>query len=257
MPHGVGSIRAIWTGVKWLIDVDVVGFFDNIDHDVLVSLLEKRIADRRFVRLIRGLLKAGYVEDWVFHKTYSGTPQGGVVSPMLANIYLHELDMFMQAKMAGFDKGKQRSPSLMPGASGTACPMSAAQWINFAPKGAATIPESLPSWKRSVGSRRNGLPFRPATPLIRTTGDCATADTPTTSSSASLVANRSTTNHGGGQDLPVRSPEVGRVRRESGIHKASDGARFLGYEVRTMTNPNPHKAIFDGRPAVRRGWPTG
>jgi RNA-directed DNA polymerase len=55
------------------------------------------------VRLIRGLLKAGY-EDWVFHKTYSGTPQGGVVSPMLANIYLHELDMFM-AKMAGFDKG--------------------------------------------------------------------------------------------------------------------------------------------------------
>ncbi|MFX5718751.1 reverse transcriptase/maturase family protein, partial [Acinetobacter baumannii] len=54
------SIRAIWTGVNWLIDVDVVGFFDNIDHEVLVSLLEKRIADRRFVRLIRGLLKAGY-----------------------------------------------------------------------------------------------------------------------------------------------------------------------------------------------------
>ncbi len=86
------SIRAKWTGVKWLIDVDVVGFFDNIDHDVLIGLLEKRIADRRFVRLIRGLLKAGYIEDWVYHRTYSGTPQGGVVSPMLANIYLHELD---------------------------------------------------------------------------------------------------------------------------------------------------------------------
>ena len=72
------QIRATWTGVKWLVDVDVVGFFDNIDHDVLLGLLEKRIADQRFIALLRGMLKAGYVENWVFHKTYSGTPQGGV-----------------------------------------------------------------------------------------------------------------------------------------------------------------------------------
>jgi RNA-directed DNA polymerase len=105
------SIRATWTGMKWLIDVDVVGFFDNIDHNVLIGLLEKRIADRRFIRLIRGLLKAGYIEDRVYYRTYSGTPQGGVVSPMLANIYLHELDMFMQQRIASFTKGDKRARS--------------------------------------------------------------------------------------------------------------------------------------------------
>ncbi len=103
------SIQAVWTGVKWLVDVDVVGFFDNIDHAILIGLLEKRIADKRFIALISGMLKAGYTEDWRFHRTLSGTPQGGVVSPLLANIYLHELDEWMQARMAAFNKGKKRA----------------------------------------------------------------------------------------------------------------------------------------------------
>ena len=103
------SIYAIWTGVKWLVDVDVVGFFDNIDHAILIRLLEKRIADQRFIALIRGMRKAGYMEDWRFHRTLSGTPQGGVVSPLLAIIYLHELDEWMQARMAAFNKGKRRA----------------------------------------------------------------------------------------------------------------------------------------------------
>jgi RNA-directed DNA polymerase len=85
-------IKKTWTGCKWLIEVDVRGFFDNIDHDVLLTLLKKRIDDDRFIGLIEGMLKAGYMEDWVLGRTYSGTPQGGVVSPLLANIYLHELD---------------------------------------------------------------------------------------------------------------------------------------------------------------------
>jgi hypothetical protein len=88
----------------------VRGFFDNIDHDVLLELLEKRIDDDKFVALIEGMLKAGYMEDWVFGRTYSGTPQGGVVSPLLANIYLHELDQLMQTMKAGFDKGRDRRP---------------------------------------------------------------------------------------------------------------------------------------------------
>lgn len=94
------TIGAVWTGVKWLVDVDVVSFFDNIDHAILLRLLEKRIEDRRFIALIRGMLKAGYMEDWRFHRTLSGTPQGGVVSPLLANIYLHELDEWMRTKIA-------------------------------------------------------------------------------------------------------------------------------------------------------------
>lgn len=103
-------IKKTWTGCKWLIEVDVRGFFDNIDHDVLLGLLKKRIDDDRFIGLIEGILKAGYMEDWVYGRTYSGTPQGGVVSPLLANIYLHELDQFMQTMREGFDKGRKRHP---------------------------------------------------------------------------------------------------------------------------------------------------
>lgn len=103
------SIRAKWTGVKWLIDVDVVGFFDNIDHGILIDLLERKIDDKRFIRLIEGMLKAGYMEDWSFNATYSGTPQGGVVSPILANIYLHELDQFLAGMKARFDRGERRA----------------------------------------------------------------------------------------------------------------------------------------------------
>jgi RNA-directed DNA polymerase len=101
-------IQNTWNGVKWLVDVDVVGFFDHIDHSILLNLLRKRIDDERFIRLIARMLKAGYVEDWTFHATFSGTPQGGVVSPTLANIYLHELDEFLAEMKARFDRGKQR-----------------------------------------------------------------------------------------------------------------------------------------------------
>ncbi|MGO8672362.1 MAG: reverse transcriptase domain-containing protein [Capsulimonadaceae bacterium] len=106
------AIGDIWTGVKWLVDIDVVGFFDNIDHGILLDLLRKRIDDERFIRLIAGMLKAGYMEDWTFHATFSGTPQGGVASPILANIYLHELDEFLSGMKARFDRGKQRAVHL-------------------------------------------------------------------------------------------------------------------------------------------------
>jgi group II intron reverse transcriptase/maturase len=102
------EIRNTWTGVKWLIEVDVRGFFDNIDHDILLRLLARRIDDHRFVGLIEQMLKAGCLDDWVYERTYSGTPQGGVVSPILANIYLHELDSFMAEVKAGFDRGATR-----------------------------------------------------------------------------------------------------------------------------------------------------
>ena len=86
------EIRKTWTGAKWLIEVDVRGFFDNIDHDVLLGLLARRIDDPVFIDLIGTMLKAGCMDEWKFERTYSGTPQGGVISPLLANIYLHELD---------------------------------------------------------------------------------------------------------------------------------------------------------------------
>ena len=100
-----------WNGTKWLVKMDIKGFFDNIDHEVMVELLEKKIDDKRFIDLIQAFLKAGYMEDWRFHGTYSGTPQGGILSPILANIYLHELDMFMEKMTASFTTGERRKPN--------------------------------------------------------------------------------------------------------------------------------------------------
>ena len=101
-------IQKTFSGAKWFIEGDIKGFFDNIDHDVLVQILRERISDDRFIRLIRKFLKAGYVEDWTFHNTYSGTPQGGIVSPILANIYLDKLDKYVKEYIRHFDKGTKR-----------------------------------------------------------------------------------------------------------------------------------------------------
>ena len=101
-------IQKTFSGAKWFIEGDIKGFFDNIDHDVLVGILRERISDDRFIRLIRKFLKAGYVEDWTFHNTYSGTPQGGIVSPILANIYLDKLDKYVKEYIRHFDMGTKR-----------------------------------------------------------------------------------------------------------------------------------------------------
>jgi group II intron reverse transcriptase/maturase len=86
-PHtALSEIQHQWTGVKWFVNVDITGFYDNVDHQVLLNLLSQKIDDKRFINLIRLMLKAGYMEDWKFRTTYSGTPQGGIASPILANI---------------------------------------------------------------------------------------------------------------------------------------------------------------------------
>ncbi|WP_417184540.1 reverse transcriptase domain-containing protein [Alistipes putredinis] len=103
-------IQKTFSGAKWFIEGDIKGFFDNIDHDVLVGILWERISDDRFIRLIRKFLKAGYVEDWTFHNTYSGMPQGGIVSPILANIYLDKLDKYVKEYIRHFDMGTKRRP---------------------------------------------------------------------------------------------------------------------------------------------------
>lgn len=102
------QVHDVWGGVKWIIEFDIKGFFDNINHAKLIELLERKIDDRRVINIVRKMLKAGYLENWRHNATWSGTPQGGVISPVLANIYLHELDMFMENTMRQFDKGKSR-----------------------------------------------------------------------------------------------------------------------------------------------------
>ena len=100
-----------WTGTKWFIEGDISQYFDTIDHAILIDILGEKIKDNRFLRLIQNLLKAGYLEQWVYNRTYSGTPQGGVLSPLLANIYLDKLDQYAEECIKTYNKGKRRAPN--------------------------------------------------------------------------------------------------------------------------------------------------
>lgn len=105
----LNQVSKTWTGTKWFIEGDIKGCFDNIDHDILMGLLARNIRDDRFLKLVRQMLSAGYMEDWRYFQTYSGTPQGGVISPLLANIYLHELDRFVEHELIpAFTVGDRR-----------------------------------------------------------------------------------------------------------------------------------------------------
>jgi len=101
-------VQANFTGVKWFIEGDIKSFFDTIDHHILVNILRRRIKDEYFIALIWKFLKAGYIENWKFNNTYSGTPQGSISSPILSNIYLNELDVFMEEYIQDFNNGKRR-----------------------------------------------------------------------------------------------------------------------------------------------------
>ena len=90
------TVHQLWKGSKWWIEGDIEGFFDNIDHKRLMCILGKSIKDIRLLNLIRRYLNSGYMEDGIVHPTLSGAPQGGILSPLLSNIYLNELDEFVE-----------------------------------------------------------------------------------------------------------------------------------------------------------------
>ena len=101
-----------WVGSVWFIEGDISKCFDALSHEVLLSVLRESIKDERFIHLIRGLLNAGYLEEWRWNQTYSGTPQGSIVSPILANVYLDKLDKFVeQVLIPEYTKGKRRKPN--------------------------------------------------------------------------------------------------------------------------------------------------
>ena len=102
----LSEVTRTWTGTRWFVEGDIKGCFDNIDHDVLLSVLGEKLHDNRFLRL---KLKAGYVEDWKYGRTLSGTPQGGVVSPILADVYLDRLDKYVETVLIpAHTRGKVR-----------------------------------------------------------------------------------------------------------------------------------------------------
>lgn len=109
----LGSLLYKFKGAAWFIEGDIRGCFDHIDHEILMGILARNIQDGRVLNLIRRGLKAGYMEDWHYNRTYSGTPQGGILSPLLANIYLNELDEYIEdVLIPQYSRGKKRGHSL-------------------------------------------------------------------------------------------------------------------------------------------------
>lgn len=233
------KIQRTWTGTKWLIEVDVRGFFDNIDHAVLLGLLERRIDDPRFVGLVRAMLEAGYMEDWTVERTYSGTPQGGVVSPLLANIYLHELDLFMSEMKAGFDRGAKRrvNPAYK---SAESAIRRLRRKIDAIRATGADEAEVSAAFRRiaDLDEARRTLPsVDPMDPNFRRLRYCRYADD-------FLIGVIGSKEEARAMMATVQAFLAERLRLDvsvakSGISDASKGSRFLGYDIRTVAPRRP------------------
>lgn len=108
----LNRIRKKWKGTIWFIEGDIKGCFDNIDPTILLEIIRRDIHDERLISLLNGLLKAGYMKNWKFYNTILGTPQGGIISPLLANIYLNELDRFVEDTLIPtYTRGTERHNS--------------------------------------------------------------------------------------------------------------------------------------------------
>jgi group II intron reverse transcriptase/maturase len=105
------KIAETWQGTAWFIEGDIADCFGSLDHEVMLDTLGKNIRDGRFLRLVRHMLQAGYLEDWIYNATLSGSPQGGVASPILSNIYLDRLDAFVETVLIPeHTRGSRRTP---------------------------------------------------------------------------------------------------------------------------------------------------
>jgi group II intron reverse transcriptase/maturase len=102
------SLRRNWVGTKWVLKLDIAECFERVDHHRLLDILREKIQDDRFINLIRKFLNAGYLENWMYHRTYSGTPQGSVISPILTNIYLDKLDQRLATICEQHSSGEYR-----------------------------------------------------------------------------------------------------------------------------------------------------
>lgn len=104
------DVAETWTGTTWFIEGDISDCFGSLDHEIMVDILAEKIHDNRFLRLVRNMLQAGYLEDWIWGATLSGAPQGGVISPILSNVYLHKLDYFVERILIPhYTRGERRA----------------------------------------------------------------------------------------------------------------------------------------------------
>src|SRR5436305_1834018 len=245
------EIRRTWHGVKWLIEVDIVGYYDNIDHDILLGLLRRRIDDERLIRLIGRMLKAGYLEDWTFHRTFSGAPQGGVISPVLANIYLHELDRFMAEVKARFDmvQMRRRSDALLEISRQIQIRRRKIERrrANGQEDEIPALVEEIREWERRRLEEPALDPFDPNYRRLRYcryADDCVIGVIGSKEDARGIMAEVRTFLANG---LKLEVSE-----EKSGIRKADEGAMFLGYQLKTYGDGRTRRMIKGGRAVTMR-----
>jgi group II intron reverse transcriptase/maturase len=157
----LGEVVRTWKGTCWFIEGDIAECFDRLDHSVMLAIIGENVHDNRFLRLLRNMLQAGYLEDWKWNATLSGAPQGGVVSPILSNIYLDRLDSFVETV-------------LIP------------EYTRGAGKAVNPAYQRIKDAIRRAGSCVSSCAASPAgIRVIPATGGCATSDTQTINSSGS------------------------------------------------------------------------
>src|SRR5947208_2219831 len=104
-----GKIYHTWGSATWIIEGDISDCFGSLSHELILSALSEKIHDGRFLHLMKKLLDAGYLEDWKYHRTLSGVPQGSIVSPILSNILLDKLDTFVETVLIPqYTRGEKR-----------------------------------------------------------------------------------------------------------------------------------------------------
>jgi group II intron reverse transcriptase/maturase len=108
----LSEVVDIWKGTHWFIEGDISDCFGSLDHEVMLATLAEKIHDGRFLQLVSRMLKAGYLEDWTWHATLSGSPQGGIASPVLSNVYLDRLDQWIEQRLLPeYNFGRRRRPN--------------------------------------------------------------------------------------------------------------------------------------------------
>lgn len=260
--HGFRPKRSCHTALKhiltctnstWFIEFDVKGFFDNIDHEIMLGILKKKIDDKRFIGLIKTMLRAGYLENWKFNRTFSGTPQGGVVSPILANIYLHELDMFIRDMQLEINVKKKRGLNPEAVRLGKAVYYQRKKLKELKEEGDWSGAEKARRrvLLSSLSAQQRQIPYTdPRDPTYRRLWYCRYADDfvlPFIGPRSEALGIKDRLEQFIGKELRLEaSPEKTR------ISKASDGIEFLGYSIRVTRSGLTKRVVVGGTPTTQR-----
>jgi group II intron reverse transcriptase/maturase len=228
------EVANTWKGTAWFVEGDVAACFDSFDHQVMVDTLGAKIHDNRFLRLLRNMLQAGYLEDWVFNATPSGVPQGGVVSPILSNIYLHRLDSYVETVLIPeYTRGELRTSN--PQYLQTRSAIAAAR-----KRGDRPLVRTLRTQQRSLPSKDPNDPGYRRLRYTRYADDVLLGFAGPKTEAETIKARLTTFLH---EDLKLQLSQAKTLV----THARTSAARFLGYEI-TVQHTNTR--ITRGRRAT-------